>query len=389
MAAAIRFTVHGVPTATERLPPKSDSDLRRVLSTLGTPQAFSIPDADAPVVELLDNPNLFATAVYIAFFKHYPLKINPNIVWLTILQGFALYVSGNAELLRDRFVAHEGKQTLEIVRPDFRFGSPSNDWPSVFPQYAEEIQKRTTPGVAGLLQCDFSNTTPTDAACSHITLMAICKEYFSYSLLGGCGIPWIELLGTAADWRLLRQKAEGLAQFASQSSDARVDKRFNHYRRWVASLLPLLSHFVRAAEGNPDIAFWGSVCNTDGGSGSPGDPITGWICAFFPYFDQSSPFGNNRESFYAAGAWYEAYQQAASIGVERALLAAVTKTSLVLGVPLEWLPRGLANASVKVKWFDVDQEQDLEFYAGIFAIHQHADGALEPRTGWAVIEPRK
>lgn len=36
-------------------------------------------------------------------------------------------------------------------------------------------------------------------------------------MLGGCGIPWIELLGTAEDWRLIRQKVVGLARFGLSS----------------------------------------------------------------------------------------------------------------------------------------------------------------------------
>jgi hypothetical protein len=38
-----------------------------------------------------------------------------------------------------------------------------------------------------------------------------------------------------------------------------------------------------------------------------------------------------------------------------------------------------------VKWADVGKEQDLKFYGGIFALYQHPDGALEPRTGWIVV----
>jgi hypothetical protein len=383
--SSARFSVHDVATPAQRLPSKSESDLRQALSSLGTPQAFSVPDADAPVVEYFNNPNLFATAVYVAFYKHYPLKINPNVVWLTILQGFATYVSGNAEALRDKFVTHEGTKNIEIERPDFAYRSPHNDWPSVFPQYADEIQKRTNPGVVSLLQCDFSNTTPTDAACSHITLMSICKDYFSYSLRGGCGIPWIELLGTAADWRLLREKARGLQQFQAQSRDWQGDRGLGHFREWIASLLLLLDYFVTAAEGDPDIAFWGSICNTLGGSGPPGEPMTGWIAAFFPYFDEGSPWRRDRENGLSSQ-WTEAYQKAAALGVQQAMALGVRRAGPVVGMPLEWIPRGLANAPVHMKWLDVGREQDLEFYAGIFALHQHADGALEPRTGWAVVE---
>jgi hypothetical protein len=52
---------------------------------------------------------------------------------------------------------------------------------------------------------------------------------------------------------------------------------------WLDALLPALDHFVTAAEGHPDIAFWGSICNLCGVSGGVESPMTGWISVFFPY----------------------------------------------------------------------------------------------------------
>jgi hypothetical protein len=40
---------------------------------------------------------------------------------------------------------------------------------------------------------------------------------------------------------------------------------------------------------------------------------------------------------------------------------------------------------VTVKWLNIGKTQDLQFHARIFAMHQHPDGSLEPRTGWAII----
>jgi hypothetical protein len=388
MSECIRFPVHQVAIKETLLPPKSASDLQSALSKLGVAQAFSSPAEDLPVIEFFDNPNLFATAVYLAFFDHYPLKINPNVVWLTILQGFASYVSANAEALRDKFVTHNGRQTIEIVRADFRYQSPDNDWVSVFPQYADEIEKRTNDNIKTLLECNFSNTTPVDLACSHITLMSICRQYFDYQLRGGCGIPWIALLGDVSDWRLVKQKAESLRQFQIVGTK---DQGLNHFKRWLDTLLPLLDHFVSAAEGRPDLAFWGSACNMMGGSGAPGAPITGWISSFFPYlsWDWSQEEGKQLGSF----DWMRSYQQAQEIGVEVSRSKAERASgncplfwSQPHGVELWRIPGGLANAPVVMKWLDVEKTQSLKFHAGIFAIHQHPDGALEPRTGWAVVE---
>jgi hypothetical protein len=303
MSECVRFPVHQVEVKKTLLRPKSSTDLRNALLKLGVPQAFSSPDEDLRVVEFFDNPNLFATAVYRAFYDHYPLKLNPNVVWLTILQGFSTYVSGNAEELRDKFVTHEGQEVITI-NGDFTYQNPNNDWVSVFPQYAAELKKRTNDDIKELLECNFSNTNTVDSACSHITLMSICRRYFRYSLSGGCGIPWIALLGEAADWRLLKQKAEGLRRFQIVG---RISEGLRHFTQWLDILLPLLDHFVSAAEGRPDSAFWGSACNIMGGSNPVGAPITGWIASFFPYLkDERYPCpagrGGNSEGDSGTGA---------------------------------------------------------------------------------------
>jgi hypothetical protein len=235
MTACHSFTVHTVTAEPEHLPEQPQEVLDTFLSSLGTVVQRSIPDTDIPVVTYLQQPSLFAVSIYDAFVRHCPLKLNPNTVWLTVLQGFAIYVSRNAELLRDKFVSHSGKQKIVISRPDFRYQNPSNDWASIFPQFAAEVGARTTPGIRSLLECNFSNTTPTDRACSHIALLDICRHYFEYEAVAGCGIPRIDLLGRVQDWRLIRRKADGLRRFAPP----RAKGEAGHLTVWLNVLTTL------------------------------------------------------------------------------------------------------------------------------------------------------
>jgi len=73
-------------------------------------------------VKIFEEPNLLASAVHTAFYKHFPIRFNPNIIWITIAQGFAQYVLKNAEALRKKFVSFEGKTKLVISRPNFELG---------------------------------------------------------------------------------------------------------------------------------------------------------------------------------------------------------------------------------------------------------------------------
>jgi hypothetical protein len=382
MSVCSSFPVHKVAISSARQPAADAQALTAAVSSLGVPVACYVPDSDVPAVAFLKDPNQLASAVYNAFYQHYPLKLNPNVIWLTIVQGFGKYVNKNAEALRDKFVSHQGKAQITVARPDFVYGSPSNDWPSVFPQFADGIEKQTNPGIRELLESRFSNSTATDLVCSHIGLMDVCQQYFDYDMACGCGIPRIDLLGTVDDWRLLRRKAEGLKQFEPKSPT----RESGVLSVWLAALLPALDQFVSAAEGHPDVAFWGSVCNLCGLSGMIGDPVTGWITVLFPYV------GN-------AELWRRCFEKAKTVGTEAALANAVCardacpwldKVPAVItgGCQLNDFPLGLSRAPVRMKWLDVGKEQDLLFYGGIFAVHQHPDGALEPRTGWAVVEPR-
>jgi hypothetical protein len=384
MLTCASFAVHDVAVG----PPQSrllPSDLSAAVSKLGTPIAIYQPDSDVPIVEFVYQHSIFVSAVYDAFYHHYPLKLNPNVVWLTIVQGFASYVNRNVEALRDQFVSHQDKEKITIFRPDFRYGSPTNDWPSVFPQFAAEIEAKTKAGIRELLESNFSNTTATDRVCSHIALMDVCQGYFDYGIRGGCGIPRIDLLGSVEDWRLVRRKAEALSQFDRQGK--------SHLSAWLSALLPALAHFVAAAEGSPDVAFWGSVCNLCGLSGMTGSPVTGWVSVLFPYFQDGH--GGLRENN-DLNLWARCFAIAKQKGAKNALADALSAMSrsphclpnvqIEYGVNIEDFPPGLASAPVKMMWEDVGKFQDLTFYGGIFALHQHPDGALEPRTGWAVVD---
>ncbi len=52
--------------------------------------------------------NKLVAALHVAFSKHLPVELSPDIIWITIAQGFAQHVTNNAEKLRNHFVAHEG-----------------------------------------------------------------------------------------------------------------------------------------------------------------------------------------------------------------------------------------------------------------------------------------
>jgi len=336
------------------------------------------------VVRVCSDRNLFAEAVHESFYKHYPLILSPDVIWLTIAQGFGNHVNQNAQELRSKFVTFQDKKTLEVVRPTFVKGSPNNDWASVFPEFSKLIADNIGQDTVNLIECNFTTTTPVDRIVSHITLMDTVQQYFSYAVLGGCGLPSITLKGTSTDWQDLRAKAERLKPFELDW--------------WLNELLPVLDQFVAASKGNADIQFWRSICNLRGASGSS-EPITGWLQTFFPYLN--NPDYDHRENKDAKqddthkttkkrlikntclGGYRKSYSSSSSN-----LTAATYATPLSecdRGVPLKYIPSGLSSAPFT--YTENQKSYKMEFVGGITSLVQHPDTlALEPHTGWAVLD---
>ena len=117
---------------------------------------------------------------------------------------------GEKAEIREFFVAHEGKKSIDIrVGPE---GSLSNvDYSWLFDQFANGIKLSIkTPGYADLMQADFSTSGPEQIISTQIRLMSSLQKYFEYSFGTCCGIPGVEMLGTEQDWIRLLEKTKQL-----------------------------------------------------------------------------------------------------------------------------------------------------------------------------------
>ena len=216
------------------------------------PEAFSRPSD--PEIRLLDGGwmNGFVQSVHIAYAEHYPLVISPDDIWMCIVQGFAAHVNANAEKLRHLFVEHEGKKIIRIRRDDFLKGSSENPWPEAFSEFSVQIRSHIGDKTHNLLTPSFTTTGPVEKAAAEIVLMNAFKEYFDYRCATSCGIPEITLMGTVNDWKQLREKTLGLAQFELEW--------------WIDAVKPVLDQFVAAAEGCVDEEFWSTIYKQTNGS---------------------------------------------------------------------------------------------------------------------------
>ena len=82
-----------------------------------------------------------------------------------------------------------------------------------------------------------------------------------------CGIPSVTLEGEKSDWERLLARLDKLDSFGEEP------------KAWAAMLRPILSRFVGAFDGKPDVDFWNRVCHYDF-QGSGPTYLSGWITAF-------------------------------------------------------------------------------------------------------------
>ncbi len=303
-----------------------------------------------------DDNHALLSAFRIAFYSHLPLRLSPDVIWITLARGFALHVNEHAERLRHRFVRHSGKEKLVIERPDFLPGR-DNPWPEAFEEFSDQLDERTG-GLASLVRADFSTTGPVERAVSHLMAMETMKSYFEYEMMAGCGIPTITLTGTVADWRKLREKARLFADYGLQD--------------WVDALDPILAHFESAKAGNADVGFWKSMFRYNSGSGP--EVLTGWTTVLFPYLQEydkklyPNPYLKDWKERLAIDDrqhWRERWDAPQGVG---------------LGA----FPVCLTSVPLKVIWGE--QATDMRLVGGLLGVTQEeATLTVEPECGWVVV----
>ncbi|CAG8529818.1 22217_t:CDS:1 [Gigaspora margarita] len=228
------------------------------------------------------SPHGLASAIIHAYTLHQHLRLSPDDIWLTIVQGVSTHINKNAEHFRSLFVDHRGKKDVDVDARDiigYVNGNIFGDWPQVITRFSDTIDKQVKKeGLKQLFECDFSTTSNSSLTASRIILLDAMKKYFRYKLRGGCGIPKVTLDGTLEDWLHIQEKLTEIRNLGLN-----IDFWFNR-------LEPVIAQFIETYKGNVDENFWNMVITQVPQIGpSDGEVIgtlpawDGWISAFFPY----------------------------------------------------------------------------------------------------------
>lgn len=341
----ICFRVDPVTPCQERLPLTNARKLFE--DKMGRPLEAFTPEASADVVAAggATDHSLVST-VYLAFSEHRPLVLTPDIVWLTLAQGFAQHINNHAEALRSTIVSHKGKVTLKAMALEL---STSQNWADVIQQWSDKIQTQIPTDLSQLMICDFSTTTPIIRTVSQVVMMDAFQQYFDYELLFICGIPTITVKGSVQDWIKIRERVDLMAGY--------------HLDWWTDRLKPICDGFIATIEGTPSQTFWKHIFSPQEVYG--GKVITGWLADLFPYIKDpltQAPTARNP-------------------------ILSIPRTQLTTegGLSPKRLPMGLSRAPFTVTG---STPRAMELIAGFMGVQQDAaTGQLEPLIGWAVLEP--
>jgi hypothetical protein len=337
-----------------------------------------------------DEIHPLVLAVHAAFSEHRPLLLSPDIIWITLAQGFAQHINNHAETLRSRFVRHQGKQTLEVESD----GIPqhSQQWSEAVQQWALHIRDQVGADLYQLLECNFSTTTPITRTASHIVMMDAFQQYFDYEIWCICGIPHITLLGTVEDWQSICDRVQIMAQY--------------ELNWWTARLLPICREFIETVSGRPSLEFWRCIYKPQAVYGA--DLFTGWLADLFPYIKHpitKAPSVRNpileidccelpNRNFRKIKIPARLYKIQKLIGalLNRESLTQISSlvidlfTQVDRSISINSLPLGLSQAPLKLKMLE-EKEYSLELIAGFIGVRQDSEqGTLQPEIGWAVGE---
>ncbi|KAL8928973.1 MAG: hypothetical protein Q9208_001416 [Pyrenodesmia sp. 3 TL-2023] len=238
--------------------PKEYRDCKQVIQSSFT---------DLPTASICGSSNGFVRACHHAYSSRHHLTLRPEDIWFAILSQLSFHINANAEELRSFFVAHEGREELEV------FGSgtiKTADFGPLSVLMTKEMDKHIVdPDMRQWILPDFSTTTHTDTITAAVLMMGAMQEYFSYKMTLCCGIPSVTLLGEKDDWVKIHRRLDKLPQLGPEPE------------QFAKLLNPILEYFIRSFDvpDDPGVrSFWTRIAHQNGGSCT--HYLSGWITAF-------------------------------------------------------------------------------------------------------------
>jgi hypothetical protein len=348
------FAVSDVHPGTERL---KEITIRSALERTAQTTLLTCSNPDEKVAEGGDFHPLIAAAA-LAYQKHYPLALTPDVLWLTILQGVAQHIANHSGVLQARLVTHQTKMELVVQTGLGSLPKTDAEMMAATQPFVDLIEQHVLPEKRFVLNTKFSTTTDVERIAGAIVVMDAFQPYFDYVFYIICGIPSITLEGTTEDWKLLASKVQLL-------NDSDLDLGW-----WTKELLPLCDHFVHASRGDVDRSHWKNLCKLVERYGA--NDLNGWLLKFIPYVRRDRN----------------------ELPVHRNPVLALTNFDVktgpqerftISGCTSNMLPTGVSRVPVTCKNISSGASVSLQFLAGLVGVAQSPeDFTVKPVAGWGI-----
>ncbi|HMV79805.1 MAG TPA: DUF4419 domain-containing protein [Leptospiraceae bacterium] len=294
--------------------------------------------------------NAFISAVSFAYDQHRPLRISPDMFWLVILQGLNLHLRQNPEKYRKHTVRHSGRMKIEITVNEELLSDPNSmsEWEKILPKFFKKTEKYVSSKMISFGKKRFTTTGRLESIAFQTAVLDTVQDYFEFEADGICGIPYIVLEGSPADWQDLHETVKELDQFGLSW--------------WTEILRPIILKIKESSEGSPDLKFWDDFSKLRNFYAA--SYMNGWVINFFPYL---AP-------------------QAVSKGEKRMYRNPyLKKQDSNEGPMLSDFPGGISYIPFHYKPRKGSMKK-MFFYSGFLGVSENKDGVVSTEIGWAIRE---
>ncbi len=298
---------------------------------------------------LPQTTSLLFQAAHDAFEHHVPFTLSPEAIWYAIIHELAIYVKADPKRHAEYF-GSDGvtKQTITVRNDSLLSDQSPANWQRAILMFRDALKKKLLPPTVKLFLPPFSGLTAESEAAILVAFMDVVANYFNFRMCTACGIPRVQIEGTAADWELLVRSVYTLSEI------------FVGLKDYFAHLFPILQKILWTVRGEElDARFWQSIYKMENESGGPS--VTGWLTNLTAYLNQKDGF--ELRTYYRDGSG------------EYDSISTNELPSHISRVPVIWQIGAGPSA----------QEIPLRF-AGGFLGTELTNGFLAPRLGCAVYQ---
>lgn len=317
--------------------------IRGLLESNESKDVLSYPETQKDDSLIPIKCNGLLETVHLSYAKHIPLTLSPDEIWLAICQGLAIHVNEKMDSLENVLFKKKYIKNQSVVIRDDALEDGYVHWEHLIDSLANLMRQFSQVDLYSDVVQTFSTTTRVEKTVSQITVLDCLRRHVSYVAFTACGIPYVHLRGTTADWLRIKKSLDCLGVYG--------------LKEWADALKPVIDEFVQASQGKPDVTFWKSIYKTM--EEYSDSYVSGWIVKFFPYM-KSEEYGDKYVyNPYLLGHDY-----------------------ILSDMTLQKFPSGLSLAPLT--WICFGDTVNVSLCGGFVGKRLHADGSLEPAVSWFV-----